>query len=355
MLHEFIVMHRDLIMARTRARVEGRTAPRPTEAEMSHGLPMFLDQLTSRLEQAPDDGEMGSSAAVHGGELLRAGFTIGQVVHDYGDICQAITELAVELQAPITTDEFRLLNLCLDLAIAEAVTEFARLREEVLNEQGVERLGFLMHELRNFLNTAVLSYEAMRTGRVGLDGSTAKLLSTSLGGMRDLVTQSLARVRLEAGPAHQERIVVAKLLEEIEIAAMMQAGSRGVHLSIAPIAPDLTVDGDYQIVSPILTNLVQNACKFTRPQGQVTVRTRIELDHVLLEVQDECGGLPPGGAEALFRPYVQRGGDRSGLGLGLAICLQGARAMGAEIDARDLPGTGCIFTLKLKRSAEPGV
>ena len=62
----------------------------------------------------------------HGHELLLQGFTVSQVVHDYGDVCQAITELAVEMNAPISTDDFRMLNKCLDDAIAGAVTEFGR-------------------------------------------------------------------------------------------------------------------------------------------------------------------------------------------------------------------------------------
>ena len=58
------------------------------------------------------------------------GFNISQVVHDYGDICQAITEVAVEQNVPITTEEFHTLNRCLDTAIAEAVTEHARITAE---------------------------------------------------------------------------------------------------------------------------------------------------------------------------------------------------------------------------------
>jgi hypothetical protein len=77
---------------------------------------------------------MRADATRHGGEMLRQGFTIAQVVHDYGDICQAITELAVESAVEIDAGEFRTLNLCLDNAIAEAVTEFLRNREQSLSE-----------------------------------------------------------------------------------------------------------------------------------------------------------------------------------------------------------------------------
>jgi hypothetical protein len=65
---------------------------------------------------------------------LLQGFTVGQVVHGYGDVCQAVTDLAVEMGAPISTDDFRTLNRCLDDAIAGAVTEYA-------GEQDVTRDG----------------------------------------------------------------------------------------------------------------------------------------------------------------------------------------------------------------------
>jgi signal transduction histidine kinase len=188
-------------------------------------------------------------------------------------------------------------------------------------------------------------------GTVGIGGSTGTLLGKSLGLMRDLVNRSLAEVRLDAGPPRRERILVASLLEEIEIAAAMQAKSRDVLLSIEPVEVGLAVDGDFQIVTSIVANLVQNACKFTRPHGHVALSTRTTSDRVSIDVADECGGLPPGKVEELFRPYEQRGADRSGLGLGLTISLKGAHAVGGDIRVRDLPGTGCVFSVDLRRSS----
>jgi signal transduction histidine kinase len=352
MLHEFNTAHRERVIARTREKVACRTAPRPTELEITHGVPLFLDQLVARLQTGVEAGatEIGASASLHGGELLTAGLTIGQVVHDYGNICQAITELAVELGAQIPNDDFRMLNLCLDVAIAESVTEFARQREQTIIGRGVEHLGFLAHELRNLLNTATLAFEALRSGSVGVGGSTGSLLGKSLVGMRELVSRSLAEVRLEAGPPRYERILVANLLEEIEIAATMQAKNHDIQLSISPAESGLMVDGDSLILSSIVTNLVQNACKFTRINGHVALSTRVTPDRVLIDVADECGGLPAGKAEELFRLYEQRGTDRSGLGLGLPISLKGARAIGGDIRVRNRPGTGCVFTVDLRRS-----
>ena len=74
-------------------------------------------------------------------------------------------------------------------------------------------------------------------------------------------------------------------------------------------------------------------------------------ERVLIEVQDECGGLPGGDdfEDLLFRPFEQRGTDRSGLGIGLAFCRWGAEANNGRIYARNLPGKGCVFTIDLRR------
>ena len=74
---------------------------------------------------------------------------MAQVIHGYGDVCQAVTELADETSARITADEFHTLNRCLDDAIAEAVTEYARLRESAFAEGETQRSGVLAHEMRN--------------------------------------------------------------------------------------------------------------------------------------------------------------------------------------------------------------
>lgn len=146
MLHEFIAIHRDDIVTRTRNRVRGRPWPSVSTLELEYGVPLFLTQLseTLRLEAigAPFASEaIGSTATRHGAELLAAGVNLAQVVHDYGDICQVVTELAVEQHAAITVEEFHTLNRCLDTAIAEAVTEYARLTTQARAAEEVERLG----------------------------------------------------------------------------------------------------------------------------------------------------------------------------------------------------------------------
>jgi signal transduction histidine kinase len=357
MLHEFLTLHRDEIIERTRAKVATRMAPRPTEAELENGVPLFLEQLAETLRREQDtatrrtSAEMTESALKHGGELREAGFTVGQVVHGYGDVCQAVTELAMELEIPISADEFKTLNRCLDEAIAQAVTEFARQRDLSQSERGSERLGVFAHELRNLLSNAILSFEILKGGTVGIGGSTGGVLGRSLLRLRDLVDRSLAEVRLEAGLQQRERIAVSELMEEVELAAAIEANARGFQLTVTPVEPGVMIDVDPQLVAAALANLLQNAFKFSRPKGHVVLRTdtATAAGRVLIEVEDECGGLPPGRAKDLFRPFEQRNADRSGLGLGLAIASASVQTSGGEVRVRSLPGKGCIFTIDLPR------
>lgn len=353
-LDQFLTANRDVIIARTRARVAVRTCPKPSQVELANGIPIFLDQLGDALRLAKssdliDHEQLGMSAGRHGYDLLRMGLTIAQVVHDYGDVCQVITELAVEQRAPISIEEFRTLNLCLDDAIAQAVTEYTRQREHEIEDQGTESLGILAHELRNLLNTAMLAFESITSGRVAAGGSTALVLGRSLTGLRDLVDRSLADVRLQAGIEHLEPISVAEFVEEVEIGALMQAKERDLHLTVKAIDRAVTIEGDRQILAAAVANMLQNAFKFSREHGHVSLTTRAVADRVLFEVEDECGGLPPGDPAELFHRFEQRGTDRSGLGLGLAICHKAATAHAGEIRVRDLPGKGCVFTLDLPR------
>jgi hypothetical protein len=178
MLHEFITLHRDDIVARTRDRVRSRPWPSVSNRELEYGVPLFLTQLseTLRLEATAtpfSSDAIGATASRHGAEMLAAGFNVSQVVHDYGDICQAITEIAFEHHAPITV-EFHTLNRCLDTGIAEAVTEHARLIAQRRSEEEVQRLGQSAHELPDLLNAALLAFHALKRGLVSINSSTER-------------------------------------------------------------------------------------------------------------------------------------------------------------------------------------
>ena len=121
---------------------------------------------------------------------------------------------------------------------------------------------------------------------------------------------------------------------------------------VAPVEEGLVIDGDQQVLAAVVANLLQNAFKFTRPGTQVTLRAGASADRLLIEVEDECGGLPGAAAEGieLGPSFEQRAADRSGLGIGLAFSRWGAEANGGRLYARNRPDRGCIFTVDLPRA-----
>jgi hypothetical protein len=169
MLHEFLNLNREEIIDRTRAKVANRPTPRATEVELENGVPVFLTQL---------------------------------------------------------------LNGCLDDAVAFAVTEFSRQREQSIVNQGVEHLGILAHEMRNALNTAVLAFSALQSGVVGTNGSTSTVVLRSMARMRELLDRSFAEVRLKAGIQKRTQVLVSAIIEEVGIASAVEAVQRGLEFVV---------------------------------------------------------------------------------------------------------------------------
>jgi signal transduction histidine kinase len=359
MLHDFVTLHRAAILSRTRHKVSQRAWPPASTHELENGVPLFLMQLadTLRLEATTtpfSSDAIGETATRHGRELLALGFTVSQVVHDYGDICQAITELAVEHKASITTEEFHTLNRCLDTAIAEAVTEHARITAQSRSTEEAERLGQLAHEVRNMLNTALLAFDIVKRGTVAVNGSTGAVLGRSLMDLRDLVDSTLSDVRMAASHQRRERIAIAPFLDEIAVAGGLHAAYSGLQFTIEPGgAEHLAVTADPQLLTSAVMNLLTNAFKYTRANGRVALRAYHADGSVIIEVEDECGGIPDGKGD-LFQPFGERRGrDRTGLGLGLSIARKAIRAHGGDIQIRNMPETGCVFVIRIPAVDEP--
>jgi signal transduction histidine kinase len=375
-LHEFLGANRAELIERCRQKVAKRLAPKVGNEELAHGIPRFLDQLikTLQVEQTsepmlsrrvsgpsgggPAVSEIGITAALHGRELSQQGFTVEQVVHDYGDLCQAITDLAFESGAEVGVDEFRTLNRCLDNGIADAVTEYAfqrrALQQDTYDEALTERIGFLAHELRNHIQTATLAIMAIKAGDVGLAGATGAVLDRSLIGMRSLIDRSLADVRVTAGvPPRYKLISVANFVADVKISASLEAQARKCSFAVGEVDSGLALDVDPDMLLGALGNLLQNAFKFTRHGTEVSLNAYAAADRIRIDVEDHCGGLPHRFVEDLFRPFKQGGDDRSGLGLGLAICQRSVEANRGTLSVRDIPQTGCVFTIDLPRHLLP--
>jgi hypothetical protein len=126
-LLDFVGTHREAIIARARTRVASRTGS--GEVELEHGIPVFLARIGDALGHATscelDSEGIGKSFGEHRAEPFRIGLTIAQVIRDYADVCEAITDTAVEKDVVISTEDRRTLAVCLDAAIAHAITEYS--------------------------------------------------------------------------------------------------------------------------------------------------------------------------------------------------------------------------------------
>ena len=216
MLHDFLTSNRDELIGHCRAKVAKRFAPAQTPQVVDHGVPLFLEQLVRTLESeqlttaraesepgpSPVPTDIGRAATLHGSELLRLGFTVDQVVHHYGDVCQAVTELAVRKKLAINADEFRTLNRCLDEAIADAVTAFGEERENAILDRAVDlhaRLGILAEEQRRLVDMCLQTLAAIQTGQLAPAGATGTALVKTLKELRVLIDRTLPEIRLISG------------------------------------------------------------------------------------------------------------------------------------------------------------
>lgn len=230
-LHAFLTDHRQELIRRCIAKASKRDRARvlPLRAltEPNHGVPLFLQQLVDALlveEASPagkGSGTSGSSdaslaegsrtAALHGKALLDEGYTVEQVVHDYGDVCQSITELASELKTNVAISEFHTLNRMLDNAIADAVSSYSRHRDRDSVESAEDlhtRMGTFADELRLHVNAALKGMSALKVANIGVNGATGSFVNGSLLTLRDLIDKSLPEIRLYTGmtaPAKVER------------------------------------------------------------------------------------------------------------------------------------------------------
>lgn len=349
MLSEFLAQYREVIEQRTRDVFFARSLPMPLESDLQRGIPIFMEQLIETLNHGnTDDSEIAKTATAYGQRLFRLGFTVSELVHGYGSVCAVVTKFAGEVGFDIPTRDFEVFNRVLDVAIAEAVTahEHERTSETALQEN--VRIGALAHELRNTLAAAAMSFQLIKKGTVGMGGPTADVLERSIARMSALIDRSLAEVRLNTEPAPMpERFRLADALDQIGATVQLEINRRSLRFDVE-VDRELEITTDRQFFMSAVSNLVQNALKYTRLGSRVCMRGRCAGDSLLIEVEDECGGLPPGKADELFRPFVRGTHQQPGIGLGLSIARRAAKALHGEIRVRDLPGKGCIFTIELR-------
>lgn len=348
-LHAFMSQNRSRILAMCLEKIKESFAEASDE-ELLRGLEGVLEEIIRALRRdagLPAESplpERSPSAVKHGGLRQYRGDAVERIARDFGSISQSVGELGARQGLRFAASEYQIFNECIDEAIASALEQFSSQDQRKQEAETAQRVGFIAHELRNALSSARMAFDMLRRGQVGVQSKTGDVLGRGLVRLESLINQMLLATQLQAGikPA-PKRMQLLDLLLRVE---ELTVPERNIHLSVE-VDEGVEVDADERLLVSALGNLLQNAFKFTRPGGQIILRGRRKAAAVYIEVEDECGGLPPGKQEELFAPYVQRGTDRRGLGLGLAITRDAVQAHGGELLVRNLPRKGCVFTVKL--------
>jgi len=341
----------DLIAAWSDA--TGRTIASASLArgELLDRMPDFVDQIIAALH--PDAIPLPPATEIaeeHGAQRLRIGFDVAEVIREYGLLHRSILRIAENAAVTPSLREQVVIAHWLSSGIADAVAQYVKQRDLETQRQTSEHLGFIGHELRNPLSTARLAFARMQQAgpeEVAANRRWADVLDRNLRRTLDLINNVLGQASLDLGvePAI-ERLDLKTFLEELVADAETESQSRRITVTLS-VRDGIVVEVDPRLMRSAVSNLLNNALKFSRPDSYVDVIVTQPAGRVMIDVIDSCGGLPPGKAEELFKPLVQRSENRSGYGLGLAIALQAVEAHHGTIRVRDRPGVGCVFTIDL--------
>jgi signal transduction histidine kinase len=240
---------------------------------------------------------------------------------------------------------------------ARREAEAARAEAEHANSAKADFLASMSHELRTPLN-AIGGY--VELVELGVHGPVTEAQRTSLARVRanqshllTLINDVLAFAKIEAGQIELalSPLIACDLLSDVEPLVGPLADGKGVALSIRDCPRDLRLLGDEERVRQILLNLVGNAIKFVDSGGWVLLTCEREGDFVRVAVRDNGPGISAEKQRTIFDPFVQV--DRrlsnpgQGVGLGLAISRDLARAMGGDLLVQSRTGEGSTFTLRL--------
>ncbi|CAN5759343.1 hypothetical protein BH23GEM6_BH23GEM6_24860 [soil metagenome] len=240
---------------------------------------------------------------------------------------------------------------------ARADAEAARMEAEAANRAKADFLAAMSHELRTPLNAIGGYVDLLDLGVHGeLTEAQRQALERVTANQRHLLTlinDVLVFAKVEAGRVEfdLQPIGACDLLSAMEPLVSPLAGLKGVALSVKKCEPDLQVFGDGERVRQVLLNLVGNAIKFAPEGGWVVLSAEQQGDWIQFHVQDNGPGIAADKIDQIFDAFVQvdrrLNKPREGVGLGLAISRDLARAMGGDLSVRSMTGTGSTFTLRL--------
>lgn len=345
-LADFIENNKDRIIERWKSAAVERLSLDLEESELVNDLPEFLDDLTlAARDPSPGWPEL-DSARRHGRLRMRLGVDLGSLSVEIALVAEVLLTLAGEDGQHVTCEQARLLSQIVGQATAASVHEYVTLRDQQLAQQAARHFAFIAHEVRNPLHNAKLALMLLSSGDEGARERSLERLGRALCQLSELIDHALVQARLHGQPTIElESVDVVEIVRAALEDVLIHAESRGQTLTVE--AESLELEGDRKLLLSVLTNLLQNAIKFSCEGGTITLRVRQVHERALFEVEDQCGGLPEDMQQHLFQPFVQVGEDKSGFGLGLAIVKQVIDAHHGVVRITNRPGEGCVFQIEL--------
>lgn len=248
------------------------------------------------------------------------------------------------------------------------VTDNVRAREEIAraraeadnaNRAKSEFLAAMSHDLRTPLNAIGGYADLVRDGLYGPVTEAQVLAMQRIRRAEDhlltLINDILSYAKIEAGRLTIDLtdVPVNPMLAELRMLVAPQIDAKGLKYEFRPGPSDLRMRADRERATQILLNLLTNAVKFTI-DGTITVDVGATDDDVIIRVHDTGPGIAPDRMATIFEPFIQAGrfGEprKEGVGLGLAISRELARAMGGDLTAVSELGRGSTFTVRLQRA-----
>ena len=252
----------------------------------------------------------------------------------------------------------------LRVAAAAALAEAgdARMMAEHANNAKTTFLRAMSHELRTPLNAISGYTEILEMGiRGAINAEQAKDLGRikrAAAYLLRLINDILTIARLEgARPLNVIPIPVNPMLAEVEGICALQAKANGLTLTVTPCERETVVAADAERFQQILLNLITNAIKFTGTGGSIDVTCDRDASVVRMHVKDSGVGIRLVDIDRVFEPFVQidrhlTSATQQGVGLGLSISRELARAMRGDLTLQSTEGVGSTFTLTLPIASE---
>jgi PAS domain S-box-containing protein len=276
--------------------------------------------------------------------------------HDLRESRHASVEMSIPSRGSLRTLEAQM--TVIDYGESEAIqwighditeqAELARMRDDLMH--------MIVHDLRNPLSNIVSSLQMMHAAFVEKDETlpmieVLKVAMRSSTRLRRLIDSLLDLRQLEEGKADLNRIPVPPkivALEAIEmVVPVVEKKQQDLRIDIPADLPVVWVDRD--MITRVLTNLLDNAVKFTRTRGEIALTIEKADAELLFTVSDTGPGIAPESRASIFQRFQRLDSARGtkGTGLGLSFCKLAVEAHGGKIWVDSTPGEGSRFTFSL--------